>query len=64
MILGYGAAPLIAGEDSVSVPDENLRAVILEIKAKKQSEGEEITLEDVKTIYFLQANGSVKKRGL
>ena len=57
VILGYGAAPLMAGEDSVNVPDENLRAVLLEIKAKKQSEGDEITLEDLKNIYFLQANG-------
>ena len=52
-----GSSPLMANEDPVEVPDENLQAVILEIKAKKQSEGEEITLEDLKNIYFLQANG-------
>ncbi len=42
--------------DAVEVPDENLREVILEIKKKKQREGDEITQEDLQAIFFLDAH--------
>jgi hypothetical protein len=39
------------------VPDENLRAVVLELKKKRQKPGDEITKEDLRDIYFLDAKG-------
>ena len=42
--------------DKVDVPDENLQKVLREILKRKQIEKEEITSEDLATIYFLHAD--------
>lgn len=39
------------------VPDDALRAVVLELKKKRQKEGDQITLEDLQAIYVLNASG-------
>jgi internalin A len=49
----------VRGEDSSSallVPDENLRTVVLELKKKRQKLGDDITEEDLRDIYVLDAN--------
>ncbi len=50
----------VQGEEKsevITIPDASLRAVLLELKKKRQKEGEDITLDDLKNVYFLMAEG-------
>ena len=44
-------------ETFVTIPDQNLREVILKIKNKYEHKGDQITRTDLKGIYFLDASG-------
>ena len=43
--------------DVITIPDASLRAVLLELKKKRQKGGDEITWDDLKNVYFLTAEG-------
>ena len=50
------AAQEKAAEVVLLVPDPQLQKVILEIKARRQIEGDEITMDDLKNVWSLDAN--------
>ncbi len=54
-LLGLVCVCPVSGDELV--PDENLRAVVLELKKQRQKPGDEITQEDLRGIYFLNAVG-------
>jgi Leucine-rich repeat (LRR) protein len=59
LLLVQGSLPAQAAEPTGAalVPDENLRAVVLELKKKRQKPGDDVTIEDLRGIYVLNAKG-------
>ena len=42
---------------AITIPDENLREALLELKNKYEHKGNDITVEDLRNVYFLNVSG-------